>query len=473
MLRPASTGRWRPEIRAQHLTHQSVTIALMPNLPVVAIVGRPNVGKSTLMNRFVGGREAIVHVEEGVTRDRLYLKTDWNGRDFIVVDTGGIVPGTHDDLLKQVKEQAKLAIDEADIIVFLVDSQTGPTAADQDIAELLRRASKPIVLAANKCDTIREDCKALEFYELGLLDPLPVSGQHGTGTGDLLDAVVAALPPIGLPTEAEEDPTVPRIAIIGRPNVGKSSIVNRLLGAARMIVSHQPGTTRDAIDTSLEFDGMPVLLVDTAGIRRKSKVPYGVEQFSVVRALKALERADAVVLVIDGSEGVTDQDKRLAAVALEEGRALVVAINKWDLVPKDTHTMPKFKDGVLRELPHVTFAPVVFVSALTGQRMPEILRAALAAAQENARRVTTGVVNEVVSEALALNSPPTRHGKRLKVYYSQQGPIRPPTFILFCNDPTLVTQSYERYLERKFREAFGFVGTPIRLRFRPRRERRS
>ncbi len=441
-------------------------------LPIVAIVGRPNVGKSTLINRFVGGREAIVHGEEGVTRDRLYLRTDWNGREFLVVDTGGIVPGTRDELLKSVSEQARLAIQEAEVVLFMVDADDGVTAADRDIAALLRKAaSDRVILAANKCDSVKDDPKALEFYELGLGDPIPVSGLHGTGTGDLLDAIVLKLPPAE--PAAEDEDAMLRIAIIGRPNVGKSSITNRLIGHDRMIVSPMAGTTRDAIDTVISLDGRPITLVDTAGLRRKAKVEYGVEQFSAVRALKAMDRADVVVLVVDATDGVTEQDKRLAGLAEEAGKALVLVVNKWDLVAKDTYTLPKFKDEVLRELQHVNFAPVVFTSALTGQRVDNVLPTAIAAAEENNRRITTGVVNEVITEALALNPPPMRHGKRLRIYYSQQGPVKPPTFVLFCNSPELVTPSYERYLENKFREAFGFAGTPIRLWFRARREKSS
>ncbi len=442
------------------------------SFPVVAIVGRPNVGKSTLINRIVGGQEAIVHGEEGVTRDRHYLKADWNGREFLLVDTGGIVPGTADELLQNVSEQAKAAIEEADVIVLLVDAKAGPTSSDHEIAEILRRARKPVLIAANKCDDVRDDPLAMEFFELGLGDPLPVSGLHGTSTGDFLDAVVRALPAAPAPA-GEAALEALKVAIVGRPNVGKSSLVNRLIGHERMIVSPESGTTRDAIDTRVSVDEREVVLVDTAGIRRKSKVPYGVEQFSVVRALKAMERANVVVLVVDATVGVTEQDQRLSGLALEGGKALVVVINKWDLVPKDTYTLPKFQEEVLRELHHVDWAPVVFTSALSGQRIDKILPAAMAAAGENGRRVTTGVVNEVVTEALSLNPPPTRHGKRLRVYYTSQGPTRPPTFLLFCNDPTLVTDSYERYLTGKFREAFGFKGTPIRLFFRARRERSS
>lgn len=442
------------------------------SLPVVAIVGRPNVGKSTLINRFVGGQEAIAHSEEGVTRDRRYLKADWNGRDFLLVDTGGIVPGTADELLKSVAAQAKAAIEEADVIVMLVDAKAGPSAADHEIAEHLRKARKPVILGANKCDDVKDDPLALEFYELGLGDPMPVSGQHGTGTGDVLDAIVRQIGP--KPSEAEASgPPVLSVAIVGRPNVGKSSIVNRLIGYERMIVSAESGTTRDAVDTRISAGDRDILLVDTAGIRRKSKVPYGVEQFSVVRSLKAMDRADVVVLVVDATTGVTEQDQKLAGMALEGGKAMVVVINKWDLVPKDTYTMPKFKETVLKELHHVDWAPVVFTSALSGQRVDRILPEAIEAASQNERRLTTGVVNEVVTEALSLNPPPTKQGKRLRVYYSNQGPTRPPTFLLFCNDPTLVTESYERYLTNKFREAFGFAGTPIRLFFRARRERSS
>ncbi len=439
------------------------------SLPIVAIVGRPNVGKSTLINRFVGGRQAIVDNEEGVTRDRLYLKTDWNGRDFLVVDTGGMVPGTHDQLLKSVEDQARLAIEESEVVVFMLDSQAGLTAADRDVATLLRKSRKPVIVAANKCDSVKDDPKALEFYELGLGDPVPVSGQHGTGTGDLLDAIVNMLPPKDeAPSEDDENL---RIAIIGRPNVGKSSIVNRLLGKQRMIVSPVAGTTRDAVDSVVQFDGKPVTLIDTAGLRKKAKVDFGVEQFSAVRALKAMDQADVVVLVVDATQGVTDQDKRLASIAEEGGKGIVVVINKWDLVTKDTYTLPKFKEEVLLELQHVKFAPVVFTSALTGQRVDNIIPTAVAAAEENSRRITTGVVNEVVTEATALNPPPMSHGKRLRIYYSQQGPVKPPTFIFFCNEPELVTPTYERYLENKFRAAFGFAGTPLRFWFRARRDR--
>jgi GTP-binding protein len=437
-------------------------------LPVVAIVGRPNVGKSTFINRLVGRREAIVHDQPGVTRDRLYLRADWNGRDFIVVDTGGIVPGTDEELLQSVEKQAKVAIEEADVILFMVDGSSGPTPVDTDIAELLRRTKKPVMLLVNKLDDVTEEPKANDFYELGLGEPKPVSAMHGKGIGDLLDDIVDAFP---APAD-EEPPAELRIALVGRPNVGKSSLTNALLGQERMIVSPVAGTTRDAVDTRLQLDGKSYVLVDTAGIRRRAKVDYGVEQFSVVRSLKAIERADAIIMLIDGAEGVSEQDQRIANIAEDSGKALVVAVNKWDIVPKDSHTMPAFRAKLAEELRHVKWAPVVFISARTGQRVDQVLEAAEAASEQNSRRVTTGVLNEVIAEATTMNPPPASHGKRLRIYYSSQVTTRPPTFVLFCNEPRLVTDHYTRYLENKIREAFGFEGTPIRLIFRQRRERK-
>lgn len=440
----------------------------MNALPVVAIVGRPNVGKSTFINRLVGRREAIVHDQPGVTRDRLYLRADWNGRDFIVVDTGGIVPGTDEELLQSVEKQAKVAIEEADVILFMVDGSSGPTPVDTDIAELLRRTKKPVMLLVNKLDDVTEEPKANDFYELGLGEPKPVSAMHGKGIGDLLDDIVDAFP---APAD-EEPPAELRIALVGRPNVGKSSLTNALLGQERMIVSPVAGTTRDAVDTRLQLDGKSYVLVDTAGIRRRAKVDYGVEQFSVVRSLKAIERADAIIMLIDGAEGVSEQDQRIANIAEDSGKALVVAVNKWDIVPKDSHTMPAFRAKLAEELRHVKWAPVVFISARTGQRVDQVLEAAEAASEQNSRRVTTGVLNEVIAEATTMNPPPASHGKRLRIYYSSQVTTRPPTFVLFCNEPRLVTDHYTRYLENKIREAFGFEGTPIRLIFRQRRERK-
>lgn len=439
----------------------------MNPLPVVAVVGRPNVGKSTFINRLVGSREAIVHDMPGVTRDRLYMRADWNGRDFVVIDTGGIVPGTDEELLQSVEKQARLAIEEADVIVFLVDGEAGVTPVDEDIANLLRAAKTPMILTVNKLDNVTEDPKANEFWSLGLGDPHPVSAMHGLGIGDLLDEIVERFAP---PSE-EPPPEELRIAIVGKPNAGKSSLTNALLGHERMIVSPVAGTTRDAIDTRLEVNGKAYVLVDTAGIRRRAKVDFGVEQFAVVRALKAIERADVVVLVIDGVEGVTEQDQRIAGIAEDSGKGLVVAVNKWDLVPKDTHTMPAFRKTLEEELRHVKWAEVIFISAMTGQRIDQVIESAERAAEQNNRRITTGVLNEIIAEATTMNPPPASHGKRLRIYYATQASINPPTFLMFCNEPRLISEHYKRYLDNKIREAFGFAGTPLRLVFRPRRDK--
>ena len=440
----------------------------MKNLPVVAIVGRPNVGKSTFINRLVGSREAIVYDQPGVTRDRLYLRTDWNGRDFIVVDTGGIVPGSDEELLQSIEKQAEAAMEEADLIIFVVDGDAGVTPVDEDIANKLRTTKKPVLIAVNKLDKVEDDPKALEFYAMGIGEPHPISAMHGHGIGDLLDVIVDTFPP---KTEAEETDTELKIAFVGRPNVGKSSLTNSLLGEERMIVSDVSGTTRDAVDTRLHWEGRDFLLVDTAGIRRKSKVGFGVEGFSVVRSLKAMDRADVVVILIDAVDGVTEQDQRIAGMAEDSGKAVVIAVNKWDLVPKDTHTMSAYRKKLLEELYYVRWAPVIFISAKTGQRVSQVLESAVLASESNARRVTTGVLNEVFNEALTLTPPPSVKGRRLRIYYASQIRTNPPTFAMSCNDPALVSDHYRRYLENKIREAFGFEGSPIRMVFRPRRER--
>lgn len=437
-------------------------------LPTVAIVGRPNVGKSTFTNRLVGRREAIVHDEPGVTRDRQYLKSDWNGREFIVIDTGGIVPGEREDeILKSIRKQAEAAVEEADVILLMVDAKQGLTPADEEIAQYLRSANKPVFIVANKVDNVAMEADAAEFYELGLGQPFGVSSVHGLGVGDLLDEIVNTFPPADQVEPGEEL----KVAIVGRPNVGKSSITNKLLGHERMIVSDIAGTTRDAIDSLLEIGDKRYLLVDTAGIRKRAKVDYGVEAFSVVRSLKAIERADVVVMVIDATAGVTEQDQRIAGMADDAGKPTVLVVNKWDLVPKDTYTMEQFKKVLRDKLHHIDYAPMIFTSALTGQRIEKILQAAEAAAQESQRRITTGLLNQVITEAIALNSPPTNKGRGMKVYYSTQVRVAPPTFVLFVNDPTLGSQSYTRYLHNKLREAFGFEGTPIRVLFRERREK--
>lgn len=440
----------------------------MKNLPVVAIVGRPNVGKSTFINRLVGSREAIVYDQPGVTRDRLYLRSDWNGRDFIVVDTGGIVPGSDEELLKSIEKQAQAAMEEADLIIFVVDGDTGPTGVDEDIANKLRTTKKPVLIAVNKLDKVEDDPKAMEFYSLGIGEPHPISAMHGHGVGDLLDVIVKTFPP---KTEAEDEENELKIAFVGRPNVGKSSLTNALLGEERMIVSEVSGTTRDAVDTRLHWQERDYLLVDTAGIRRKSKVGFGVEGFSVVRSLKAMDRADVVVILIDAVDGVTEQDQRIAGMAEDSGKAVVIAVNKWDLVPKDTHTMPAYRKELLDALYYVRWAPVIFISAKTGQRVTQVLESATMASESNARRITTGVLNEVINEALTLTPPPSVKGRRLRIYYASQIRTNPPTFAMSCNDPALISDHYRRYLENKIREAFGFEGSPIRMVFRPRRER--
>lgn len=435
--------------------------------PMVAVVGRPNVGKSTLINRFAGSRQAIVHDMPGVTRDRLYLDADWNGRPFYVIDTGGIVPGDTDELLRSVTDQAQLAIAEADVVLFVVDTRDGVTPVDLDIADALRQTRKPVLVVANKLDKPEEVWKTGEFYELNLGDPHPISAVHGTGTGDLLDEVLKHFPP----PSPEPDPDLLKMAIVGRPNVGKSSIANALLGAERSIVSDVSGTTRDAIDSRLVVDGKHYLLIDTAGIRRKAKVDYGVEQFAVVRSLKAMERADVIILVIDATTGVTEQDQRIAGLAADEGKAVVVVVNKWDAVPKDSHTMPQYADQVRSQLYFLPWAPIVFTSAVTKKRLWNLFEVADAAASENQRRIPTGLLNQVISEALALTSPPTDKGKAAKVYYATQATVKPPTFVLFTNDPKLMPDSYMRYLEAKIRGAFGFTGTPIRLILRARNDK--
>jgi GTP-binding protein len=437
-------------------------------LPTVAVVGRPNVGKSTFTNRLVGSRMAIVHDEPGVTRDRQYLKSDWNGRDFIVVDTGGIMPGHDDDqILRSIREQALVAMEEADAILFVVDAQQGLTPADEEIAGFMRSAKKPIFIVANKVDNVNMEADAAEFYELGLGQVYGVSSIHGLGVGDLLDDLVKSFGPKDDEGETEEL----KIAIVGRPNVGKSSITNKLLGEERMIVSEISGTTRDAIDSLLERDGKRYLLVDTAGIRKRAKVDYGVEQFAVVRSLKAIERADVVIMVIDATAGVTEQDQRIAGMSDDAGKPCVLVVNKWDLVDKDTYTMETFKKEIQDKLHHVEYAPMIFTSALTGQRISKILETAQQVHDEAQRRVTTGVLNEVLNEAMALNSPPTQRGRGLKIYFATQVRVGPPTFVLFANDPELGSQSYTRYLKNKLREAFGFTGTPIKVAYRERREK--
>lgn len=433
--------------------------------PLVALVGRPNVGKSTLFNRLVGERVAIVEDVPGTTRDRLYGEFEWRGRDVAVVDTGGIVPGGDEDVSASIFDQAQLAIDEADVIVFLVDARDGVTPLDDTIADMLRRTSKPLIVAVNKADNVNQERLALEFHELGLGDPLAVSAVRGLNTGDLLDRIVALLPES--PVEQERDAAA-RVAIVGRPNVGKSSLVNSLLGRQRIIVSDVPGTTRDAIDTEIEFKGQRVVLVDTAGIRRRGRITHGIERYSVFRALRAIDRADVAVLLIDATEPLTAQDAHVAGFVQERAIGLVVAVNKWDLVEKQTNTMAEFEKRIRNQFKFMPFVPVVFVSAKTGQRIEQVLDLALTIRLERQKRVTTGALNEMIRRALAERQPPSAGGKLVKLFYITQVAVDPPTFVGWVNDPALVHFSYRRFIENRLREQFGFAGTPIRLFFRAR-----
>lgn len=456
--------------------------------PIVALVGRPNVGKSTLFNRLVGQRKAIVEDLAGTTRDRLYGDADWAGRDFIVVDTGGLdfdsnppPPASQTEatgfqagvasrlFLREIREQAEIAIAEAEVIVFLVDGEAGLTSADQDVATLLRRTDKPVLLAVNKADNQKRRGEAVEFYALGLGDPIPVSALHGTGTGDLLDAIVAGLPPTEEADEVEDE-TI-KIAIVGRPNVGKSSLLNKLLGEDRVIVSDVPGTTRDAIDMPIQYEGLDLVLIDTAGIRRRGKIEGGVEKYSFLRSLKAVSRADVCLLLIDAVDMVTAQDAHIAGYILEEAKSVVVIVNKWDLVEKETNTMNEYTDRIRTELKFLSYVPVLFISAKSGQRVNKVLPLALQVQEERLRRMSTGEVNRLLREAVSKNPPKGAQRHRLKFYYVTQAGVDPPTFVFFVNDRNLVHFSYERYLENTIREHYGFLGTPLRLVFRSRGEK--
>jgi GTP-binding protein len=433
--------------------------------PLVALVGRPNVGKSTLFNRLIEEPLAIVEDVPGTTRDRIYADAEWGGITLSFIDTGGLVPGSVDDLEASVREQVEIAIAEADLIIFLVDVNEGPTASDLEIARLLRRSSKPVLLAANKADNESRRREAVEFYALGLEDPYPISALHGTGTGDLLDAVLKALP-----SEPWDEPTQgTRIAIVGRPNVGKSSLLNALLGQERMIVSEKPGTTRDSVDSVIDWQGELVTLIDTAGIRRRGRVTPGIERYSVLRAMRAIQRADVALLLLDATEGVTEQDAHIAGYVVQEGKGLVVVVNKWDLVEKDTHTMHYYTHDIREALKFVAHCPLVFVSASTGQRVKKTIDVALRVQEARSLRVSTGELNRIVSDAVAEHSPPSKRGKRMRIYYVTQVGVAPPHFVFFVNDPELVHFSYQRYLANQVREAFGFEGTSLEMSFRRRR----
>lgn len=436
--------------------------------PIVAIVGRPNVGKSTLFNKIVGKRISIVEDTPGITRDRIYADAEWNGREFTLIDTGGIEPNTDDEILSQMRSQANLAIDMADVILFMVNVKDGLTAADNDVGVMLQKSGKPIILTSNKVDAPGEPpMEMYEFYNLGLGDPFPVSSIHGIGLGDLLDEVVSYFPPEG--EEKEEDNSI-KVAIVGRPNAGKSSLTNMLLGENRVIVSNIAGTTRDAIDSEIERNGKKYVLIDTAGMRKRGKINENVERYSVVRALTAVDRSDVCLIMIDGKEGMTEQDTKIAGYVHEQGKASIIVVNKWDIVEKETNTMKKFKNRVKEFFNFMMYAPSVFISAKTGLRTESLFEMIDSVLEENTKRISTGVLNDVINEAIAMVQPPSDKGKRLKIYYATQSGVKPPTFVLFVNRAELAHYSYVRYLENQLREKFGFEGTPIKFIIREKGE---
>jgi len=429
--------------------------------PIVAIVGRPNVGKSTLFNKLIGQRLSIVDDTPGVTRDRIYGDCEWSGRKFSVVDTGGIEPNTSDIILSQMRVQAQLAIDAADVIIFVTDIRTGVVATDSEVASMLLKSGRPVVLCVNKCDSVGNlPAEFYEFYNLGLGDPIPVSSVHGHGTGDLLDLVIKQFPP---EEEEDTDSELIKVAIIGKPNVGKSSLVNKISGEERCIVSEIPGTTRDAIDTTIENRFGRFMLIDTAGLRRHSKVEDTIERYSVIRAQMAIERADVCVIMIDATVGFTDQDSKVAGLAHEAGKGCVIVVNKWDAMEKDDHTMTDMKRDLEDDFSFMSYAPMVFISAKTGQRIDRLFELIKKVANSNAMRITTGMLNDVLAQAVARVQPPTDKGRRLKIFYMTQATTRPPTFVCFVNSEQLFHFSYQRYLENRIRETFGLEGTPIRL----------
>ncbi len=436
--------------------------------PIVAIVGRPNVGKSTLFNKISGSRISIVEDTPGVTRDRIYNDIEWNGRALTLVDTGGIEPRVDDMMLGYMREQAQTAIETADVIVFMVDVTTGVTASDRDVATMLMKSRKPLILCVNKVDSVGElPMEYYEFYELGIDgDPIPVSSVHGTGTGDLLDRIVELCPDI----EGEEEDDSIKVAVIGKPNAGKSSIINKILGENRLIVSNIAGTTRDAIDTAFENEFGRYTFIDTAGIRRQSKVNDRIEKFSVLRSKAAVERADVCLILIDGTEGLTEQDERIAGLAHEAGKPSVIVVNKWDAVEKDNGTVKAFEDKIHTGLAYMSYAPIMFVSAKTGQRVGKLFELINRIYEQSCMRISTGMLNDVLSDAVMRVQPPTDKGRRLKIYYITQTSVKPPVFVIFCNDAELFHFSYQRYIENQIREVFGFYGTPIVITVRQRGE---
>lgn len=437
--------------------------------PVVAIVGRPNVGKSTLFNKLIGKRLSIVDDTPGVTRDRIYGDAEWRGRKIMLVDTGGIEPKADDVILSGMRDQAQLAIDTAEVIIMVVDLKSGITATDSEIASMLLKSGKPIVLCVNKCDGLGDTpAEFYEFYNLGLGDPIPVSSVHGHGTGDLLDAVLESIPEVSFD---DEDEDVINVAVIGKPNAGKSSLVNRICGEERSIVSDIAGTTRDAIDTFVENKFGKYNMIDTAGLRRQSRIDDKIEKYSVLRAKMAVERADVCVIMIDGAEGFTEQDSKVAGLALEQGKACIIAVNKWDIVEKDGQTMDSFRKRLTNDFSFMSFAPIIFISAKTGQRIDKLFELINFVRLQNTMRISTGKLNDILADATARVQPPSDKGKRLKIYYITQASTCPPTFVCFCNNAQLFHFSYQRYIENQIRTVFGLEGTPVRFIIRERGEK--
>ena len=437
--------------------------------PIVAIVGRPNVGKSTLFNIFANSRISIVEDTPGVTRDRLYADTEWLDNEFMMVDTGGIEIMNTDKIAVSIRQQAQIAIAEADVILFVCDARAGITHEDAEVAKMLRQSKKPIVLAINKADSPKQEMEIFEFYNLGIGEPIPVSAANHLGLGDLLDAVVEKFPePSAYGEDGNEDEI--KVALIGRPNVGKSSIFNTLVGEERSIVSDVAGTTRDAIDTPVIREGQKFLFIDTAGMRRKARIDEPIEKYSIIRSLRAVDRSDVVLMVIDAIDGVTEQDKKIAGYAHEAGKGIVLVVNKWDLYDKDNTSTLRYTENLRRELVFMQYAPVVFVSAMTKQRIHRLPEVIHYVAEQNAMRISTSVLNQVVEDAIAINPPPTEKGQRLKILYATQVKIKPPTFVIFVNEPEIMHFSYQRYLENKLREAFGFEGTPLQMIIRGKNE---
>ena len=436
--------------------------------PIVAIVGRPNVGKSTLFNALAGKKISIVKDTPGVTRDRIHADVDWLDHKFTMIDTGGIEPDSNDIILSQMREQAQIAIDTADVIIFMTDVKQGLVDSDAKVADMLRRSQKPVILVVNKVDNFNKMmADVYEFYNLGIGDPVPISASQRSGLGDMLDKVVNYFADLNL--EQEEDDR-PRIAIVGKPNVGKSSIINKITGESRVIVSNIAGTTRDAIDTDVKWNGKDYVFIDTAGLRRKSKVKEEIEKYSIIRTVTAVERADVVIIVIDAVEGVTEQDAKIAGIAHENGKGIIIAVNKWDAIEKNDKTVYEYTNKVRDILSFMPYAEIMFISAKTGQRLPKLFDMIDFVIANHAMRIETGVVNEIMAEAVALQQPPSDKGKRLKLYYITQVSVKPPTFVIFVNDKQLMHFSYTRYIENKIREAFGFKGTPLRFIIRERKE---